>query len=223
MPGIADNALVKAAPMIERLASHRPEPTLIPEAEAFFRAVCDRVPSAEEALPLASSLGQAVAELIEPLLGPTIAPTMIRASELRNVIPALCELTIDCRLLPGQTFDDGERLVRELLSGFDFELRRLDSCGGTRSPANTPLWHAIAGFVSEIEPGARIAPICSAGFTDSHWLRECFGTVAYGFFPIAAMDGETASRLYHGADERIALSDLELGVRFLRHLAQSIG
>ena len=38
-----------------------------------------------------------------------------------------------------------------------------------------------------IEPGARLAPICVAGFTDSHWLREAFGTVAYGFFPMRTM------------------------------------
>ena len=34
------------------------------------------------------------------------------------------------------------------------------------------------------EPEAAVAPICVAGFTDSHWLREAFGTVAYGFFPL---------------------------------------
>src|SRR5256885_10415023 len=38
-------------------------------------------------------------------------------------------------------------------------------------------------FVERIDPGSAAAPICSAGFTDSHWLRAAFGTVAYGFFP----------------------------------------
>ncbi len=28
-----------------------------------------------------------------------------------------------------------------------------------------------------------MAPLCTAGFTDSHWMRDAFGTVAYGFFP----------------------------------------
>src|SRR5689334_22350154 len=39
MPGIADNALVKAAPLIERLAAFRPEPQLQQEVEAFLAAV----------------------------------------------------------------------------------------------------------------------------------------------------------------------------------------
>jgi acetylornithine deacetylase/succinyl-diaminopimelate desuccinylase-like protein len=72
------------------------------------------------------------------------------------------------------------------------------------------------------EPGARLAPICGAGFTDSHWLREAFGTTAYGFFPVCAMDPELAARLVHSANERIAVDDLELGVEAFRHVATTL-
>jgi acetylornithine deacetylase/succinyl-diaminopimelate desuccinylase-like protein len=61
-----------------------------------------------------------------------------------------------------------------------------------------------------------------AGFTDSHWFREAFGTVAYGFFPARVMDVELAARLIHSADERVPVEDLELGVSFLRHAAQTV-
>ena len=54
-------------------------------------------------------------------------------------------------------------------------------------------------------------------------MRDAFGTVSYGFFPIRAMDAETAARLIHSADERVPVDDLELGVRFLRHAAVTIG
>jgi acetylornithine deacetylase/succinyl-diaminopimelate desuccinylase-like protein len=87
----------------------------------------------------------------------------------------------------------------------------------------TPLWKSIESFVAAEEPGATVAPVCLAGFTDSHWLREAFGTVAYGFFPMRAMDPEVGARLIHSADERIAVDDLELGVRFLRHVARQMG
>ena len=36
MPGIADNALVKAAPLIEKLAAYRPEPSIGPEVAGFL-------------------------------------------------------------------------------------------------------------------------------------------------------------------------------------------
>jgi acetylornithine deacetylase/succinyl-diaminopimelate desuccinylase-like protein len=53
-------------------------------------------------------------------------------------------------------------------------------------------------------------------------VREAFGTVAYGFFPARALDPEVAARLIHSANERVPVADLELGVRFLRHVAQAI-
>jgi acetylornithine deacetylase/succinyl-diaminopimelate desuccinylase-like protein len=65
-------------------------------------------------------------------------------------------------------------------------------------------------------------PVCVAGFTDSHWFREAFGTVAYGFFPSRAMDPEVAARLIHSADERVPVEDLELGVEWMRFAAQNL-
>jgi acetylornithine deacetylase/succinyl-diaminopimelate desuccinylase-like protein len=80
----------------------------------------------------------------------------------------------------------------------------------------------VASFVEKAEPGARAVPVCVAGFTDSHWIRDAFGAVAYGFFPARAMDPETSARLIHSADERVPTEDLELGVEWLRHAAQEL-
>jgi acetylornithine deacetylase/succinyl-diaminopimelate desuccinylase-like protein len=223
MPAIADNALVKAAGLIGRLGEFAPDPQLTPETEAFLAAVAGRVPDAGSALELARGIDPVAAEMIEPLLGLTVAPTMIEASQKRNVIPGRCDVTVDCRLLPGQTEEEADAVVRAWLGEGDFELEWRDGQGGTRSELDTPLWAAIEEFVGELEPGARVAPICVSGFTDSHWLREAFGTVAYGFFPLTTMSADLAARLIHSADERIPVDDLELGVRFLRHVAEHIG
>ena len=219
MPGIADNALVKAAGYIQRLGDFAPEPRLTPETEGFLAAIADAVPTAGEALATARAIDPVAAEMVEPLLGLTVAPTMIEASQKRNVIPGRCDVTVDCRLLPGQTEAEAEAVVLEWLGEGDYELEWGNGQGGTRSPLGTPLWTAIEEFVVGLEPGARLAPICVAGFTDSHWLRETFGTVAYGFFPLKAMSADLAARLIHSADERIPVDDLELGVRFLRSVA----
>jgi len=223
MPGIADNALVKAAALILRLAEFRPEPRLEPEVAAFLRLLVGRDVGADDALEVARGVHPLAGELVEPLLGLTLSPTIVSASQKQNVIPALCRVICDCRLLPGQTQDEAETVIRAVLGPGDYELEWIEGQGGTRSPLETPLWAAIESFVAAEEPEARVAPLCLAGFTDSHWLREAFGTVAYGFFPIRTMDPELAARLVHSADERIAVEDLELGVRFLRHVATEIG
>jgi acetylornithine deacetylase/succinyl-diaminopimelate desuccinylase-like protein len=222
MPSIADNALVKAAPLVERAAAFRPEPRVEPEVAAFMRLLVGRDVGADEALTAARAVHPLAAELVEPLLGPTVSPTMITASRKRNVVPAICEIVCDCRLLPGQAQQEVEALLRDAFGDADYELEWIEGQGGTRSPIDTPLWDAIEEFVVEQEPGARLAPLCLAGFTDSHWLREAFGTVAYGFFPMRAMDPEVAARLVHSADERAAVDDLELGVRFLRAASQRL-
>jgi acetylornithine deacetylase/succinyl-diaminopimelate desuccinylase-like protein len=223
MPGIADNALVKASRLITRLGEFAPEPRLIPETEAFLAALVGRVPAAGDALQVARQVDPVAAEMIEPLLALTVSPTMIEASTKRNVIPGRCEVTVDCRLLPGQTEEEAEVLLRDWLGSDSYDLEWGDAQGGTRSALDTPLWSAVERFVEGLEPGARLAPICVAGFTDSHWLREAFGTVAYGFFPMRTMSAEVAARLIHSADERIPVDDAGLGVEFLRSVALTVG
>ncbi|HMH41004.1 MAG TPA: M20/M25/M40 family metallo-hydrolase [Gaiellaceae bacterium] len=223
MPGIADNALVKAAPLITALGEYVPEQHLTPEVEALLEAVTgDRPASPAEALERAREIGEFFAEMVEPLLSLTLAPTMITASQKRNVIPAICDVVVDSRLLPETTTAEQHAIVRSVLGDGDYELEELEAHGGTRSPIESPLWDAVADWVSDVEPGAKPAPICVAGFTDSHWFREAFGTVAYGFFPSRVMPAELAARLIHSADERIPVEDLELGVSFMRHAAQAM-
>jgi acetylornithine deacetylase/succinyl-diaminopimelate desuccinylase-like protein len=147
---------------------------------------------------------------------------MISASDRRNVVPSACEVIVDCRLLPGQTQADAERLIRSVLGEGDYELEWIEARGGTRSSLDTPLWSALEIFVAGMEPDAALIPICVAGFTDSHWLREAFGTVAYGFFPTRTMDAQLAARLVHSADERLAVTDLELAVRCFREVARRL-
>jgi acetylornithine deacetylase/succinyl-diaminopimelate desuccinylase-like protein len=242
MPGIADNALVKAARLIERIAAFRPEPQIGPEAEAFLSVVLGAVPPPQEAVERTREVTAAGADVVEALLSATFSPTMISASLKRNVIPAVCDVEVDCRLLPGQHPEHVEPLIRAVLDAgsiaggaddaqrrtrggdIDYELEWAEEArGGTRSPLDTPLWQALEEWVADVEPGARAAPLACVGFTDSHWLREAFGTVAYGFFPSTGeLPPEIATSLVHSADERIPVSDLELGVGWLRHAAQSV-
>jgi acetylornithine deacetylase/succinyl-diaminopimelate desuccinylase-like protein len=223
VPRLGDNALVNAAPLIAALGAFRPAPSLIPEVRRLFEIALGEVPEPEEALARArAALGLAAAELVEPVLTPTFSPTMIAAGQALNVVPGSCDVTVDCRLLPGQRSADIEPLLRSALGTDGWELEVIEEVGGTRSELDSPLWTALEDWVGRLEPGARLLPSCNAGFTDSHYLRHAFGTTAYGFFPLRAMDPELASRLEHAADERAAVDDLELGVDALRHVALTL-
>ena len=140
MPGIADNALVKAAGLIERLAAYRPEASIEPEVAGFLDAVLGEQPPPAEVLDRLQAIDPLAVEVIEPLLSFTLSPTMITASERRNVIPGTCEVVVDRRLLPGQTPEDVEPILRGVLGDGDYDLETIERFGGTRSPLDTPLW-----------------------------------------------------------------------------------
>ena len=153
MPGIADNALVKAAPLITALGEYVPEQRLTPEVEALLEAVTgERPASPAEALERAREIGEFFAEMVEPLLSLTLAPTMITASQKRNVIPAICDVVVDSRLLPETTTAEQHAIVRSVLGDGDYELEWLEAHGGTSSPIESPLWDAVADWVSDVEP-----------------------------------------------------------------------
>jgi acetylornithine deacetylase/succinyl-diaminopimelate desuccinylase-like protein len=222
-PYSADNALLKAAPVLSALERLEPPRTLVPEVGAFLEAILGEVPPVEEALTRARLLHPLAAELLAPLLAATLSPTMIEASRKRNVIPGTCTIEVDCRLLPGQEPAEMEALLRAGIPG-DWEIEWIveELVGGTRSELATPLWRALEKWVETLEPGARLAPIVTAGFTDSHYVRAAFDTTVYGFFPLKAMDPQLAARLVHSADERIAVDDLALGVDLFRHVATTM-
>jgi acetylornithine deacetylase/succinyl-diaminopimelate desuccinylase-like protein len=187
--------------------------------------VFGEVPPAAQVVARVAPLSPVVAVVLDALLAPTFSPTMISASQKRNVIPALCGVEVDCRLLPGQHPEHVEPMIRAVLGGdVDYDLEWVEGAhGGTRSSLDTPLWRAVEDWVAETEPGALATPLACVGFTDSHWLRQAFGTVAYGFFPTTGeLPPEVAAGLVHSADERIPVSDLEAGVSWLRYAARAV-
>src|SRR5687767_13276815 len=149
MPGIADNALVKAAALIQTLAAYRPEPSIGPEVAGFLDAVLGEQPAPDDVLDRLRGIDPLAVELIEPLLSFTLSPTMITASERRNVIPGTCEVVVDRRLLPGQTPEDVDPILSRVLGDDGYDLETLERFGGTRSPLDTTLWRAIESWVED--------------------------------------------------------------------------
>ena len=111
-----------------------------------------------------------------------------------------------------------------MLGAGDYDLEWIERFGGTRSRLDIAALGRDRALRRRARAGrAALRRSARAGFTDSHWLREAFGTVAYGFFPARAMEAEVAARLIHSADERVPVDDLELGVEFLRAAARAAG
>jgi len=227
VPGIGDNALIKLAPLIARLAEQPPlDPT--PEGVALLTALLGE-PVDEEPAGLADALARVKSEnaalaafLVEPMLRVTLSPTMARASNKANVIPSRAEALVDCRVPPCWGEPEVRERVGALLGPGDWELEFVDQVIGNSSPAQTPFAEAISEWLSIVDPGATLVPSVMPGFSDSHWFRKAFGSLAYGFSPMRALTFAEIAPLIHGADERIPVQDLELAARFFHDMPQRV-
>ena len=219
LPKIGENALLKLAPLVARLAEQPPrEPT--EEGVEFLGALYGE--EFEGAEGIERGLERLRAEepllamyLAEPILGATLTPTRISASEKANVIPSAAEVLIDCRVPPGKDTDWARRRIEAVLGEGDYELEFTETVVGNRSPTESPLTDAIRAWLADADPGAELVPIAMPGFSDCRWFREAFGSAAvYGFWPHRAIPLLEAAPLIHGADERVPVADIELSAGF---------
>jgi acetylornithine deacetylase/succinyl-diaminopimelate desuccinylase-like protein len=226
MPGMGDNALLKMAPVLERLASRQPSYRLTDAPRAFLRGLGEDPEDPRGSVERLRAADPRLATMFEPMLGVTFTPTRIRASEKVNVIPSRAELKIDCRVPPGL----GEQEVREgiaevLGDGADapWRIEFTERVPGNGSPLDSPLMETVSTWVAERDPGAEVVPVILPGFTDSRHFRAAFPEcVAYGFFPHRHQPLVQTAPLIHGADERIDVRDLELATELYRDLAVRI-
>jgi acetylornithine deacetylase/succinyl-diaminopimelate desuccinylase-like protein len=220
MPRMGDNALLKLAPLIERMRE-QPAFDLTDEPRALLEAVGEGAGvDTAAALERLRERDPALAFVVEPMLGVTIAPTKARASEKINVIPSRAQVQVDCRVPPGLGEPEARARVEEVLGPDGYRLEFDEQVMGNRSAMDTPLMEAVEEWVAEQEPDATVIPVVLPGFTDSRSWRAAFpDCVAYGFFPQRNMTLYETAPLYHAADERIDVRDLEWATEFFGWLA----
>jgi acetylornithine deacetylase/succinyl-diaminopimelate desuccinylase-like protein len=225
VPALADNALLKLVPALERLGGGQAGYDVVDEPRAFLRALGEDAEDPGAAVERMRAVEPRMAALIEPTLGATFAPTIISAGEKINVIPARAELAVDCRLPPGLDVDVAERRARELLgSAADgLELEFTERVVGNRSPIESPLMAAIADWVAGADPAGEAVPVVLPAFTDSRWFRAAFpDCVAYGFFPQRHQDLFASWPLMHSADERLDVRDVGFATEFFADLPRRL-
>ena len=185
-PTAGSNAVPRLATLISRLAAHRTGRHLLPQTQVMLQTLVGEVDhDLDGAIARATALHPSFPDLLPPLFGVTIAPTRLAGSSALNVMPSRATVECDCRVLPGMGESDLDAELRAALGDdlpYELEFREPPT-GGTVAPIDTPLFEVCRRFLERNDPGAILLPVVSSGFTDSHFMRERFGTVAYGFWP----------------------------------------
>ncbi|MEM3166299.1 MAG: peptidase dimerization domain-containing protein, partial [Candidatus Methanomethylicia archaeon] len=170
------------------------------------------------AFKLISKFEPNMVNFIKSLMGMTIAPTIVRSGEKENVIPSSAEITVNCRLLPGQ--DDGyvKSVLKEVLKGFEkVDINVLSWFPASYSPIDSAFFNVMESTLKLILPGydVSIAPFVMPGSSDSRFLRG-LGANVYGFSLLnPKLKYSELMNLAHGVNERIDVESLILSTKYL--------
>jgi acetylornithine deacetylase/succinyl-diaminopimelate desuccinylase-like protein len=218
MPFGSDNALVKAAKVVGKLADYRPSP-YVDELWAGFVETLDLAPAVKAALLDPARVDDAIAGLSPSMARylwsathTTFSPNMCRGGNKTNIIPDAVDVEVDIRTIPGDDEDEVRRHLDKALGDLadEVEIEKLFSKPASVSPTDTPLWDVLAKVVAGHYPGSRLSPRMIVGFTDAPYFRER-GAIAYGFGLFSrALTAEAMSGRFHGNDERVDVESLAL-------------
>jgi acetylornithine deacetylase/succinyl-diaminopimelate desuccinylase-like protein len=142
----------------------------------------------------------------------TTNPTMLSAGYKLNVIPGEAVAYVDGRFLPGQRDQLLERMRK--LAGADVELDLVNDDVALETGFDGQLVDVMTQVLTELDPGARVAPYLMSGGTDGKaWNR--LGIRCLGFTPLRLPPDLDFTALFHGVDERVPVDALAFGASAL--------
>jgi acetylornithine deacetylase/succinyl-diaminopimelate desuccinylase-like protein len=214
-----DNSLERLVRALYRVQAWQRPITVLPEMQLYLRGLRDGGVLPE--IPDQRALAQ-IAEstpMVRAVLTNTISVTTCTAGYKHNVIPAVSEATLDCRLLPGQSPQEFTEELKRVIDDPKVELEEVYRSDTAPSPVQTELFDILKEVTQARVEGSLFLPYISAGFTDSRLFRQR-GVVAYGLMPALLEPSDVAA--IHGNNERISIENLRLGTQVLFEVARRL-
>jgi acetylornithine deacetylase/succinyl-diaminopimelate desuccinylase-like protein len=214
-----DNSLERLVRALYRVKGWQHPITVLPETELYLRGLCEGGLLAEMPDESALALAAQADPVVRAVLTNTVSVTTCTTGYKHNVIPALSEATLDCRLLPGQSAEAFVKELRGIIDDPKVEMEEVYRSETVSSPVQTELFSIVEKVTRERVENALVLPAISPGFTDSRIFRQR-GVVAYGFMPVLLEPLEAAT--IHGHNERISIENLRLGTQVLFEIARRL-
>ena len=212
-------SLVLAAEIVEKLNTHQMQAQIIAPIENFLQNIGGAMGTTSK-MAIANQwiLGGVLLKTLEntpgsnALVRTTTAPTMISSSEAPNVLSATTTMTVNFRILQGNTVQAVMDHVKKICEGYDVTFDIISQ----REPSHLSDHHAepykkLQHIISENYPNAIITPYLSIGGTDAY-KYELVSDNVYRFMPaeINAFD----QRLIHNDNESITIDNF---MRMINH------
>ncbi len=142
----------------------------------------------------------------------TTAATMASGSSKSNILPTRAEAVVNFRILPGETAESVRERVIEIIDDERVEVIKETSFEPSPvSPTDSMGYELLAKTIRGFDDNILVAPNLLSGGTDARYFYAVSPNV-YRFIMVRAT-AETR-RIVHGIDERIAIDDYLMAIRF---------
>jgi acetylornithine deacetylase/succinyl-diaminopimelate desuccinylase-like protein len=230
-PFRTDNALVTAAIIIQRIADYRPAARVL-DAWKNYVAALGLDPDLTAALVDPDRVWKTARDMDNVTLAreahacthTTFSPNVAHGGSKVNVIPDKVEIQVDIRALPGITSEEVEAMLTEAMGDLADRVT-IDTPpnrrrGGSLSPLDTPIMHAMARVAGKLMPGSTVVPAMTTGGTDARFFRWK-GIPSYGFGLHSTRIPYTEYPvMFHGHNERVDTESLRLSAEMWEALCR---
>ncbi len=221
MPFGTDNALIKAAEVVRRIADYRPQSSMTEmwQHQVDSLTVDDDIKAAlldpetvwDEIESVSDKVSPGLARHLHACSHTTFSPNVIEGGTKTNVVADKVEIEVDIRRAAGDAREIDEHLkeaIGDLYS--EVEVEHIFDEQATFSSTDTPLWRLLGDLMAKAHPDTPLMPSLILGATDARFFRSK-GVVAYGagLFSDRGNSEDFMSR-FHGNDERVDVESLAL-------------
>lgn len=163
-----------------------------------------------------SSIGEAAS-----MVRTVTSVSQCEGSPAPNVLPQRPSITVNFRMLPGDTTEDVEAHVRKVIKNKDIEIERFSRKEATKfSPTNSRAFKAIESVEEAFHPGeVAVAPFLVMGGTDACFYEPvCENVLRFAPFNVT-LDLFLNT---HATNERLPIASLDEAVRFFREYIKTV-
>lgn len=221
-----DNAAIKLARAVARIAGEDHPARLIPVVARFFATLgltdvadlAESDPGAARAALTTAVSDPVLRHSLDAMLRDTVTPNVLHAGKKVNVMPGSGEAEIDVRTLPGT--EHGALLARlQEIVGDDGVVEAVVSLPAVEWPESAEIVTLMREALVHADPEAVPAPMMITPGTDAKALSR-LGIPCYGFAPLRLDPEIPFLGLFHGHDERVPVSAIEFGLPVLYEVVE---
>jgi carboxypeptidase PM20D1 len=149
----------------------------------------------------------------------TIAPTIIKAGIKDNVLPTEAILTVNFRILPGDSVEAIKKHLTKVIQDDRIEIslasRGFENNPSPISPVNSKAFACLQKSIGEVFPDRLVAPLMLVAGTDCKHFIDLSPNI-YRMNPIA-MKKSDIPRI-HGINERVPVAAYQQAIQFFHQL-----